>query len=128
MAAVAGGIITFIAGWLLYGMVLADFFAANAGSATGVTKDPPVLWAMFAGNTVMSLLLAVIFEKWAGIKTLAAGAQAGALVGVLVALGIDLMIYATSNLMNLTGTCADVVVSTLMATISGAAVGWVLGR
>ena len=38
MSGIAGGIVSFFAGWLFYGILLADFFAKNAGSATGVMR------------------------------------------------------------------------------------------
>ena len=37
---VVGGLVLFFLGYLVFGVVFADFFAANAGTATGVQKEP----------------------------------------------------------------------------------------
>ena len=35
-----GGLVLFFLGYLIFGILFADFFAANAGTATGVPKMP----------------------------------------------------------------------------------------
>ena len=40
---VVGGITVYILGYVIWDMLFAEFFAANAGLATGVTKDPQVI-------------------------------------------------------------------------------------
>lgn len=127
LAGLAGGVVFFLLGFLFYGVLLMKFFEANAGSATGVMKDPPIWWALILGNIFWGLLLAVIFGRWANISTFMTGLKAGAVIGVLAALSWDLTMYATSNFSNLTGTLVDVVVATAMTAITGGVVGLVLG-
>ena len=45
---VVGAITLYALGYLIWELAFADFFAANAGSATGVVKDPQVIWALAA--------------------------------------------------------------------------------
>ena len=44
-----------------------------------------------------------------------------------MALGIDLIMYGTTNISNLTATLVDPIVSAIMGAISGGLIGWVLG-
>ncbi|MBP9744061.1 MAG: hypothetical protein WBC35_06620 [Saprospiraceae bacterium] len=131
IAALIGGIVAFLLGWLLYGVLLMDFMASNAGSATGVMKTDPQasdFIFVFLGNVGYALLLAYIFDQWANIKTLATGAKAGALIGLLIGISYDFLNYGMTNLMNMTGAVADILMSAVMGAVTGAVVAWWLGR
>ncbi len=127
LATVGGGVTAFVLGWLLYGMALADFFQANQGSASGVMKDPPEMWALIVGNLGHALLLAYVFARWAGVSTFGGGLKAGAVLGLLMALGFDFIMLGTTNLMNLTACIADLVVFTVLMGLTGGVVGLILG-
>ena len=128
LGTLGGGVAYFLVGFVLYGLVMADFFAANAGTASGVTKEPPALWALAIGNLLHGALLTYIFGKWAGIRTFSGGLMGGAIVGLLMGGGMDFVMYGTSNLMNMTGLITDIVVFGLMSALAGGVVGWILGR
>lgn len=127
LSGVAGGIAFFLLGFLVYGVLLMKFFEANAGTATGVMKEPMDWWALILGNLAWGFLLAVIFVRWANISTFITGLKAGAIIGLLTGLSSDLMIYGTSNLSNLTGTIVDVLIFTALSAVAGGVVGLVLG-
>lgn len=80
------------------------------------------------GNVGYALLLAYIFDQWANIKTLATGAKAGALIGLLIGISYDFLNYGMTNLMNMTGAVADILMSAVMGAVTGAVVAWWLGR
>ena len=126
---IAGGVVFFLLGWLFYGFLFAGFMADNAGSATGVARemDQMEMWALALGNLLWGFLLAVIFGVWANIRTLAAGAKAGAILGLLMGASFDLIMYGTSNLMNLTAVFADILIMIVITAIAGAVVAIVLG-
>lgn len=124
---VVGGIAFFLLGWLLYGMLFMNYFEANAGPATGVNKESMNMAALFLGNLAMAALLTLIFLRWANISTFMGGLKAGALVGLLVALGLDLTMFGSTNIMTLNGMVMDVVVYTVMSAIAGGVIGWLLG-
>jgi hypothetical protein len=130
MATLAGFVVFFMLGWLLYGMLLMDFFAANAGSATGVMRSDAemVWWALIVGNILQSYLLVYIFSKWGSINSFASGLQAGATIGLILGLGVDLTMYGTSNLSNLTATLVDPLVIAAMMGLTGGVIGIVLGK
>ena len=125
VSGIVAGIVSFFAGYLIYGLLLMDFFAKNAGSATGVTRAPAemVWWAMIAGSVFMGLLLSYIFNKWANIHSLSAGLTAGAVVSFFMTAGTDLFLYGQTNLSTLTGVCVDIIAGTVMGAITGAVVG-----
>ena len=131
LGALAGGIAYFLLGWLIYGMLLTDF--ANAypelkpETVADITRTPMVMWAMVVGNLVFGLLLAIIFGRWASISTFAAGAKAGAVITVLMALAYDLMMYSMLKTMTLNGAFLDPLISGAIGAITGGVVGWVLG-
>jgi hypothetical protein len=77
---------------------------------------------------VSALLLAYIFEKWAGIKTFVGGLKGGAIVFFLMSLSFQLMFMAFWNLTkNYIPFVADVVGSTVLGAIGGGVIGQVLG-
>ena len=62
---VVGGITLYILGYVIWHMLFAEFFAANAGSATGVTKDPQVIWAVGLGILSYAARLTLAIGTWA---------------------------------------------------------------
>ena len=131
IAALIGAIVSFILGYLIYGIALMNFMTTNAGSATGVMKMDMGATSMiyiFIGSLAGGLLLAYIFDKWANIRTAAGGAQAAALLGFLIILSFDATMYGTTNIMNMTAMFVDIIAGTILYAISGAAIGWWLGR
>lgn len=127
LGTLAGAVVNFLLGWLIYGMLTVKFFAANIGSAGNIMKAEPDLVFVFLGNLFTAALFAYIYLKWANIKTFAAGASAGAILGLLIGGGIDLLMYGTSNVYNLTATLADIVLYVVMGAVSGGVIGMVLG-
>ena len=130
IATLAGFIVYFVLGFLLYGILLSDFMRANTGSATGVMRTDGEMqwWALIVGNVMQAYLLVYIFGNWANITTFGGGLKAGAIVGFIVQLGISLNMYGTTNISNLTATLVDPIVMTVMMGATGGAIGWVLGR
>lgn len=129
ISGIAGGIVAFFAGWVIYGMLLMDYMTQNSGSATGVmrTDADMIWWALIAGNLLMGILYSYIFNKWANIATLGAGIGAGAVIGLIMGAGFDLTMYGTSNIMNLNATMVDIAASTVLGALTGGTVGWVNG-
>lgn len=128
LAGIAGGLVYFLLGFLIYGQLLAKFFAANMGTAQVVMKNPPLWWSLILGNLAWGFLLAIVFGRWAGIKTFGTGATAGAIMGSLMAMTYDFTSLGTTNIGTLNSSLADVVVMAVISAIVGGVVGLVLGR
>ena len=124
---IVGGILMYGLGWLIWGTLFTDFFAANAGSATGVERDAPILWAQVVGNLVLAALYTMAILK-TGASSVADGAKVGAITGLLVWLGVDFIHYAHTNLSNLTATLADPALELVRTAIVGAGIAMVLAK
>lgn len=130
VAGLIGGVVYFLLGWLFYGILLADFFAENTGTAGNVMRpeDEMIMWALLLGNLLWGYFIAYVFNQWAQITTWDGGAKAGALIGVLVMMSLGLIWYGTSTIGTELSGFVDVVVSGVMSAIAGAVIGWWLGR
>jgi hypothetical protein len=126
LSGLAGGIVSFFVGFLIYGILLAKLMETNSGTATNVMRGPNdmVYWSIMLGSLFMGLTLAYIFEL-AKIKTMGTGFIVGAIAGLLIIAGHDFTSYGTSNLFNLNGLFVDLIASTIMQAITGAAIGFV---
>jgi hypothetical protein len=127
MGTLAGGITFFLAGFVIYGIALMSFFEAHAGSATGVAKADMVWWALILGNMASAGLLSYIFLKWANISSFGSGASAAAIIGFFMSLSYEMINFATTNVMDMTGAIAEVIVSVVYFAIGGGVIGAVLG-
>lgn len=128
-SAVAGGVTFFILGFLIFGLALENsVMRPNMNTYPGLMNEMPVWAPLVIANIVQGLLLAYIFDQWAGIKTFVGGARGGAIVWFLISLSFQLMFLAFMNLhKNYIPAVADVIASTVMGAIGGGVVGAVLG-
>ena len=126
---VAGAITMYLSGFLIFGLLLADYVKANTHQYAGLVKDPPEHVSLFLFNLVWAALLTIIFVKWAGIKSFISGMGAGALIFFLMNLGIDLSFNAFMNLFTgFAPMAVDVLASTFLGALSGGVIGFVLGK
>ena len=93
LATLAGAVTLFVLGYLVWGLLLADFTAANT-PAPGVLKadSEMIWWAMIVSHLAGAFLVAYIYGQWAAISTFVTGAKAGALIYGLIAVFIDFML------------------------------------
>jgi len=127
LAGILGGIVYFLFGWLVYGMLLMNYMEENAGLALGVNRVEMLLWSIGLGSLLYGFFLSYIFSCVGQVKTAAAGAKSGAWVGFLVAGAIDFTMYGTTNITTLNAVAVDILAATVLASITGAVVAWVLG-
>ncbi|MEO7175281.1 MAG: hypothetical protein ABIV51_05515 [Saprospiraceae bacterium] len=124
VGAILGGIVHFFAGWLLYGMLLMDFFAENAGSATGVDKGEMMELPYVAlGSLVTGLLFSLLYSRMS-VNSMMDGLTTGLWIGFLFGLGMDLTMYGTTNIANMTAALVDPIVMGVMGALTGAIIGW----
>ncbi len=128
VAGLVSGIVGFLLGWVIYGMLLMDFMAAHTNVYAGLMKEPPFIAGIFVSNLCWGILFAYIFQKWAKINDFAGGFSAGLIISFLITLSMDLYQYSFMNLGDSTMYLVDVVVGTLMGGVMGGAAGMVLGK
>ena len=77
-----GGIFYFLLGWLVYGILMMDFYLANTNQCANRPMDEMVWWAMIASTLVASLLLTLILN-WSKAGKVTDGLVIGAIFGSL---------------------------------------------
>lgn len=125
---IVGGILFFALGYLIYGNLLTGFMQKHPGTASGVDRAMEDIQFLYLaiGNLAMGFLLAYIFVR-SNVNSMAAGLFTGGVVGALVSVGADCVMYATTNVISKTAMAADVAAMTVMCAIVGAVVGMVMG-
>ena len=127
-AVVAGWVVSFLLGYLLWGMLFADFFANNMGSATGVLKEPIDMALLALGTLLGAALLVLIIVNWARAGSMGEGAKVGATVGVLFSLHMGLIMFATTNINTLTSVLMDAGLSVVHGAVVGAVIAVVAAK
>ena len=127
-ATVAGGLVVFMVGGLIWGVLTAGFFEANQGSAVGVMRDTPDYVHLLLGQLVFGALLTVLIGKWAGVSGASAGLRIGATTGLLFGFAMDLTMFGVTNIQNITATLVDPFLVMVQLAIGGAVVGAVLQK
>lgn len=122
------GVIGFFLGWLIWGILLADFFAAPGMSGVMRGESEMIMWSMVISNLLWGILLAYIFIEWANISTVQTGFMAGAILGCLISGAFDFGMYSMTTLFTLTDVIKDIIANTLYVGVLGAILGWWLGR
>lgn len=123
-----GGIAYFLLGWLVYGILLMDFSAANYNQCLNRPDGIMIWWALIASNLVLALFL-TIFLKGSGAKSLLDGLKTGALFGLLMSLMLGLSYYSMTTMYNnFTGLIVDVVVSVAVMAVVGLVIVLLWGK
>ncbi len=122
IAGVAGGLILFLTGGLVYVLLLADYFTVE-----GVTRETANLLYIVPGELVFGYLLAWVLSC-CGASSVVDGAKYGALVGFLIALGYGLVMYGATTITDLTHYLVEAVVWAVRFACAGAVIGWWYGR
>jgi hypothetical protein len=128
VATLAGGVTAFLMGWILYGMAFVGFFSQHYLQQVERPDDQMVWWALFAGNVMYAYLLAYLFPKWEGNNSFVGGFKSGAMIALILGYAVNLTMYGTSGIMDLTATLVDPLVFGLMMGVSGGVIGWIYGR
>lgn len=126
LGTVAGGIVLFATGWLIFTTAFGAFYAANGGSATGVDREAQVLWAMGVGNLAYAALIAYVLAGRGKTPSVGDGFKVGAIVGFLMWLAVDFVLFGSTNIATLTRTVVDPLLEIVHGGAGGAAVAAVL--
>ena len=98
----------FFGGYLLWGMLVDPFLQSHLGAGAGNMPETPDFIHLALGCLIMAWAFSAIYSKWArGAHSVSQGAEFGLMVGILIGFGSGLINYATSNLLDITGTLAN---------------------
>ena len=133
LATLAAFVVFMVVGWLMYAVLLKDFYHANAGLQGDLysqvfKEDTQMDWGMGIVSNLAAALMLTTILSWGGFTSAAAGARAAAIIGLLLAMSVDFGFMSFTNLFTMKGTMVDILVNTLMCSITGAVTGMVLGR
>ena len=126
LGGVIGGVVFFLLGWLIYGMLL-------AGTMEGVAclrpHDAVLLPWIFIGNVFTGMFISYVYSRMGSVNSLGSGAMTGAIMGLMVALGAECLNYGTTTMMSEpTGIIYSALVAAVMWAVVGGVIGWWLGR
>ena len=124
---IVGWVVLFFLGYLIFGILMADFYRANAGTATGVEKMPLNLVAIGIGQLAAAGALTLILS-WVGVRSIVQGAMMGGVVGLLFFLGVDLTTFGSTNTSTLKVTLVEPVIIGILYAIAGGAIAAVAGK
>lgn len=126
-----GGSAVFITGSALFALPpLSDFYvyAMNSGSATGVSRESPLAWAVLLGALSYGALVTLAIGSQTGPTRVVGGIRTGAVVGFLLWFTADFMLFGVSNVGNLTSTMLDPLLELVPGALAGGLVAAVLGK
>ena len=121
VSGVVGGIVNFLLGWLLYGIIFKDQFPV-----TGEMN----FTMLVLGSLSLGLFMSYIYVKWAQISNWKTGLQAGAVIGLFMALYWDFYINMTKVTadINWQNFGLDVLLTIVATAITGAVIAVVLDK
>ena len=125
---VVGGIILYAVGYLIFDLAFGEFYAANAGSASGVDRDPQLVWAVALGTLSYAALVTLGIVSRSSSSNVGAGVKVGAVVGFLLWFTVDFILYGITNVGNLTRTVVDPLLELVRGGIAGGVIAVVLGK
>lgn len=127
LATLGGAILSFLLGWLVYGVLLMGFYESNTTHYDGLIKEMPNIPLIFISTLAMSFFLAFAFQRWAGFKSFGKGFTGGLIFGFLIGLGWDMSFLSMYNLYPFSVVIVDVVTSTILNGIVGGVIALILG-
>jgi len=126
-ATLAAFVVSFLLGWLVYGVLLMGFYEANTIHYEGLYNSEPNMLYMIISQLAWCFMIVIVLQLWVGNPTAGRGAGLGLTLSVLMSIGYDFYIMADMNLFNWTVVMVDILMSAVFGAIIGAVAGWVLG-
>lgn len=118
LATLAGAIVMFFLGYLIWGMATVEFFEEH--TLVNVMKEVPNMGLIALANLIAVFALSTLYSKWArGHHSIGQGFQYGAWIGVFVGIGMGLLQYATTNFMDMTAYVVEAVIDIIFYGIIG---------
>ncbi len=121
------GVLAFFLGWLIFGILLMDYYTHHMMQYAGLTKNPPEFVYIFIGSLAYGLLLSYVFTM-GNVASASKGAMVGLIIGLLIQINFDTSLFAQMNLMGRSLMVVDIFASAAYSSIIGAFLGWWMGR
>ena len=129
IGAVIGGVVFFLLGWLIFGMLLGPMMEGYTNMTCMRPEAEFNIPLVAVANLVSGLAYAYIFSKMPSVTGFSSGAVQGAIISVIIGLSFDLFFYAfTTMSTSLVTSVYNVVGNAILGAIGGGVIGWWLGR
>ncbi len=114
-----GGITYFLIGWLVYGILLMDFFSSGTNHCANRPMNEMIWWAMIISNLAMAFLLTLILN-WKKASGMIDGLMTGAIFGALFTTMIDFSFWSMSTMYtNISTILVEIVVAAVIYGLVG---------
>ena len=124
---IAGGVVFFFLGWLVYGNLLSDFMRQNPGKIGWIDRKEPEFLYLVAGQLMYGFLLAYILLK-GNVNSIVSGLITGAIIGFLMGAAIDFTMYGTTLVLSKKGLLAELSAGIVITALAGAVIAAATGR
>jgi hypothetical protein len=128
---IAGGGTVFLTGVALFAAPpLREFYryAMNAGAATGVPRESPLLWAVLLGALSYGALVTLAIGNRTSPVSIGSGIRTGAVVGFLLWFTANFMFFGVSHVGSLATTTLDPLLELVPGAAAGGIVAAILGK
>lgn len=127
LSTLGGAVTTFLAGWLIMGILFAGFMKEMMNGAGSCMSAEPGMVFIAIANIAMALLVSILFVKM-NVSTFKSGLLNGAWITCLIIVWFDVRMFASFDFMHAKFMAFDVIGNTLIGTLGGGVVGWILGK
>lgn len=118
---IVGGIVDFLLGWLIYGILLKDTFPLEEGATENMLF-------IFLGCMSFGFLISYVFAQGEGVSKCVAGIKLAAGIALFMGLSINFFQNMTKEVIDFQLVAIDVIASMVLASFVGAAVAVVNGK
>ncbi|MBL7999133.1 MAG: hypothetical protein JNL32_10900 [Candidatus Kapabacteria bacterium] len=132
VAALAGAVTSFLLGWAVYGMLLMPMMMPHWNTIAGLMRpeaEYQMHW-MFISTLCWTWMVAMVFDKWAGIKDIKGGVIGGILLMLPISISTNLSLHSMMFMYNNIGMIVlmDAVGMSVLAGGAGAVIAFVLSK
>lgn len=124
---IVGALVMHAIGFLIFDVATVEFYAANASPAD-LSRENNLQWSIALGNLSLATLLALVIAGRSETPSVAQGLSTGAIVGLLVWLGVDFTFYGYEERWNLALTITDPMLAAIQMGLAGAIIAAIQGR
>ncbi len=122
-----GALVSFVIGGALYGLVLHDVLVGL--SLDGFYREGPNVLGLGGASVLLAAAMTLVVSHAPGRQSVAGGALAGLILGLLIGGSVNLALYAASNAFNsLLGVVVEIFGTAVVWVAAGTGVGWVFGK
>ena len=119
---IVGGIVDFLMGWLVYGMLLKETLPKPEGTG------PENMLFIFLGCMAFGFLISYVFSQGEGISNVSAGIKMAIGIALFMGLSNHFFRHMYENTIDIKMMVIDIVAGLVLATVVGAAVALVNGK